>query len=43
MDVSENNDWSEVRVWNIPSGQWGVRVYLSQGFIHPFLLQAALG
>ncbi len=43
LDVSQDNDWSEVRVWNIPSGQWGVRVYLSQGFIHPFLLQAALG
>jgi hypothetical protein len=42
LDVSQDNDWSEVRVWNIPSGQWGVRVYLSQGFIHPFLLQAAL-
>src|SRR5689334_8493577 len=24
-DVSPNNDWSEVRVWWIPAGQWGAR------------------
>jgi hypothetical protein len=42
LDVSPNNDWSEVRVWYIPGGHWGGRVYQAQGFIHPFSLQAAL-
>ncbi len=43
MDVSPDNDWSEVRVWHIPGGHWGGRVYLAEGFIHPFTLQAAMG
>ncbi len=43
MDVSPNNDWSEVRVWHIPGGHWGGRVYQAQGFIHPFTLHAAMG
>ncbi|HVY89106.1 MAG TPA: CHAP domain-containing protein [Hyphomonadaceae bacterium] len=34
-DVSPDNDWSEVRVWNVPAGAWGGRVYLAQGFVHP--------
>jgi hypothetical protein len=34
MDVSPNNDWSAVRVWHIPSGQWGARTYGAFGFIH---------
>lgn len=42
LDVSESNDWSEVRVWNIPSGQWGVRIYEAEGFIHPFVMTAAI-
>jgi hypothetical protein len=42
LDVSPNNDWSEIRVWHIPGGHWGGRVYQAQGFIHPFTLQAAL-
>lgn len=42
LDVSPDNDWSEVRVWHIPGGHWGGRVYTGQGFIHPFQLQAAL-
>jgi len=41
-DVSPNNDWSEVRVWDIPGRQWGARVYQANGFIHPFLLSAAI-
>ena len=41
-DVSPNNDWSEVRVWYIPARQWGARIYRANGFIHPFLLSAAL-
>lgn len=33
MDVSRNNDWSQVRVWNAQLNQWGVRVYPISGFI----------
>ncbi|MGE0829652.1 MAG: CHAP domain-containing protein [Hyphomonadaceae bacterium] len=35
LDVSPNNDWTEVRVWHIPSGSWGARIYRAEGFIHP--------
>ena len=42
LDVSPNNDWTEVRVWHIPGGHWGGRVYRADGFIHPFVLHAAL-
>jgi len=42
LDVSPDNDWSQVRVWNIPGGMWGGRVYEAEGFIHAFALQAAL-
>ena len=35
VDVSPNNDWSQVRVWNIPANAWGGRVYPVQGFIAP--------
>lgn len=38
MDVSPANDWSQVRVWHIPGGHWGGRVYQSEGFIHAFAL-----
>ena len=33
MDVSEDNDWSQVRVWYAPEGHYGGRVYSVQGFI----------
>ena len=33
MDVSQDNDWSAVRVFNIKSGGWGAKVYPVQGFI----------
>lgn len=33
LDVSPNNDWSQVRVWNIRSGQFGAHVYAIKGFI----------
>ena len=33
LDVSANNDWSKVRVWDMPSGQYGTRVYAISGFI----------
>lgn len=36
LDVSAANDWSQVRVWHIPGGQWGARVYEVEGFIHAF-------
>ena len=32
LDVSKANDWSKVRVWDIPSGTFG-RVYAVSGFI----------
>jgi surface antigen len=41
-DVSPNNDWSEVRVWYIPNRGWGARTYQAHGFIHPFLMSAAI-
>jgi hypothetical protein len=33
MDVSPNNDWSEVRVWDMRSGQFGTHIYAIKGFI----------
>jgi hypothetical protein len=33
LDVSANNDWSKVRVWDMRSGQFGVRTYPIKGFI----------
>lgn len=39
IDVSAAGDWSEVRVWHIPGGHWGGRVYRAEGFIHPFTLR----
>lgn len=35
VDVSPDNDWSEVRVWNERAGAWGTKTYLVQGFIGP--------
>lgn len=35
VDVSENNDWTVVKVWNIRTGSWGTRTYNVQGFIGP--------
>lgn len=34
-DVSSDNDWSEVRVWNTRLHAWGARTYLVEGFIGP--------
>lgn len=34
-DVSPNNDWSVVRVFNQRTGAWGLRNYPVQGFIGP--------
>ena len=33
LDVSAANDWSKVRVWDVPSKQFGSRVYAISGFI----------
>jgi hypothetical protein len=41
LDVSKNNDWSRVRVWHIPSGQFGTRVYAVSGFIAKGLTRQA--
>ncbi len=35
VDVSADNDWSEVRVFNPRTSSWGTRTYLVQGFIGP--------
>jgi hypothetical protein len=34
-DVSPDNDWSEVRVFNLKTRAWGGRIYAVQGFIGP--------
>jgi surface antigen len=33
LDVSRDNDWSVVRVFNLKTGAWGGRLYPVQGFI----------
>ena len=33
LDVSESNDWSKVRVWDVNSGKFGAHVYRISGFI----------
>ncbi len=35
VDVSERNDWTEVRVWWPPVGQLGSHAYPTYGFIQP--------
>ena len=42
MDVSPRNDWSLVRVWDIPSGTYGARTYAISGFIAKGLTRQAL-
>jgi hypothetical protein len=34
-DVSPDQDWSQVNVFNLRVGQWGLRTYSVQGFIGP--------
>ena len=41
LDVSANNDWSKVRVWDVPSRQFGTRVYPISGFILKPLVREA--
>ena len=36
IDVSPENNWTQVRVWHVPGMYWGGRAYQAQGFIHPF-------
>ena len=33
LDVSADNDWSQVRVFNIKTGGWGSKIYPVRGFI----------
>jgi hypothetical protein len=40
VDVSANNDWSEVRVWNNRDGHLGVKNYEVRGFITPYNIAA---
>ncbi|MBB6124402.1 CHAP domain-containing protein [Sphingobium subterraneum] len=35
VDVSPNNDWSEVKVWYAPIGDLGLRPNPAHGFIYP--------
>jgi hypothetical protein len=35
MDISDGNDWSKVRVWNLPGRHFGGRIYEVLGFIRP--------
>jgi len=39
VDVSEDNDWSVVRVWFTPGNQMGTRTYPVAGFILPSRLE----
>lgn len=39
FDVSEDNDWSRVRVWYTPGQQLGARTYPVAGFILPWRLE----
>lgn len=41
LDVSAHNDWSMVRVWDVPSHQFGSRVYAISGFILKPLVREA--
>lgn len=34
IDVSPENDWSAIRVWYTPGGQYGANVYPTEGFIY---------
>jgi hypothetical protein len=38
LDVSAENDWSQVRIWHVPGMHWGGRIYEAEGFIHPIAL-----
>jgi hypothetical protein len=40
LDVSPQNDWSRVRVWNIDTNQFGARTYAIKGFIGRSVSQA---
>jgi hypothetical protein len=42
LDVSKANDWSQVRVWDIPSGTFGARTYAVSGFIAKGLTRQAM-
>jgi hypothetical protein len=41
LDVSKDNDWSMVRVWDIPSGSFGAHIYPVSGFIAKGLTRQA--
>lgn len=41
VDVSDDGDWSRVRVWHTPTGQMGARANPTFGFIYPKKMQLA--
>jgi len=43
LDVSDGNDWSKVRVWDVNSSRWGARIYRISGFIGHAVAQAGAG
>jgi hypothetical protein len=42
IDVSPDNTWSEVRVWNTRDGHFGGNTYAVQGFIVPYSTTASV-
>jgi surface antigen len=42
LDISPRNDWTEVRVWNSDSQDFGTRVYPTYGFIYPHVSYASV-
>ena len=43
LDVSADNDWSRVRVWDVNSGSWGAHIDRISGFIGRGLALAGAG
>ena len=41
VDVSQNGDWSQVKVWNDPTGNLGATIYPTYGFIYQDAVTAA--
>ncbi|MCQ4161473.1 CHAP domain-containing protein [Roseomonas sp. GC11] len=35
LDISPANDWSLIKVWYPPAGDYGATTYAARGFIHP--------
>ncbi|HIJ37817.1 MAG TPA: CHAP domain-containing protein [Rhodospirillaceae bacterium] len=42
-DISPRNDWTEVRVWNAMTGDFGTKVYPTYGFIYARAMTSPYG